>query len=246
MTGHILKELQHILLFYKRHLTVNLCELWLTVCTQVFVTEALGNLEITVETTHHQQLLQSLRRLRQCIELSGIHTRGYHEITGSLRCRTNQDWRLHLDEVLTVEEVTYENGHAVTQFEVLTDCSTTQIQITVFHTNIIAAVGIILDGERRCEALTQDIQFPDQDFNIARRHLGILALTFADLTFYLNTELTSQFVGTLTQCSIVSLIEHQLSQAITITEVDEGHATHFTASLYPSGQCDNAAGIRES
>jgi hypothetical protein len=38
MTGHILEELEHILLFYERHLTVNLCELRLTVCTKVLIT----------------------------------------------------------------------------------------------------------------------------------------------------------------------------------------------------------------
>jgi hypothetical protein len=62
----------------------------------------------------------------------------------------------------------------------------------------------------------------------------------------LNTELTSQFIGTLAQFSIVSLIENQLGQAISVTQIDKGHTTHLTASLYPSGQCDNAAGIRES
>ena len=102
MTGHILEELEHILLFHKRHLTVNLCELRLTVCTQVFITEALGNLEITVEATDHQQLLQSLRRLRQGIELSGIHARRHYEVACSFWSRSNQNRRLNLDEVLAI------------------------------------------------------------------------------------------------------------------------------------------------
>ena len=49
MTSHILEELKYIFLLYKRHLTVNLCKLRLTVGTKVFITETLGNLEITVE-----------------------------------------------------------------------------------------------------------------------------------------------------------------------------------------------------
>ena len=119
MTGHILEELEYILLLYKRHLTVDLCELRLTVGTQVLVAETLGNLEVTVETADHQQLLQGLRTLGQCIELTWIHTAGHHEVASPLRRTANQDRCLHLDEVQVVEEVADQNGHAVTQLEVL-------------------------------------------------------------------------------------------------------------------------------
>ncbi len=74
VAGHILEELQYILLINKRHLAVDLSELRLTVSTQVLITETLCNLEVTVETRYHQQLLKCLWRLRQCIELTRIHT----------------------------------------------------------------------------------------------------------------------------------------------------------------------------
>ena len=73
VTSQVLEYLQHVLLICERHLAVNLRKLRLTVGTQILITETLGNLEVTVETTDHQQLLQRLRRLRQGIELSGIH-----------------------------------------------------------------------------------------------------------------------------------------------------------------------------
>ena len=114
MTGKILENLQYILLVGKRHLTVYLCELRLTVSTQVLITEALGNLEIAVETTDHQQLLQGLRTLRQCIELSRVHTTGHYEVTGTLWSATYQDRCLHLDEVQVIQEVTDKDGHTVT------------------------------------------------------------------------------------------------------------------------------------
>ena len=243
MTGHFLKQLQHIFLFYKRHLAVDLCELRLTVSTKVLITETLGNLEVTVETGHHQQLLQRLRRLRQGIELSRIHTTGYHEVTGTLWRGTDQNRCLHLNEVLAIEEIANQDGHTMAQFEILTNSLTAQIEITILHTDIIAAIGIILNGERRCQTLAQHIQFLYQNLNITRRHLGILALTLANLTFHLNTELTTQFVGLFTKGCIISLVEHQLSQAISVTEVHEGHTSHLTTTLYPSGQCHNTAGI---
>ena len=60
MLHHTLKHLQHVFLLYKRHFAVDLSKLWLTVSTQVFVAEALCNLEISVEACHHKQLLKQL------------------------------------------------------------------------------------------------------------------------------------------------------------------------------------------
>ena len=70
---HTLEERDHILLLNKAHLAVNLCKLGLTVSTEVLVTEALHNLEVTVETRHHQQLLEELWALWQSIELARVH-----------------------------------------------------------------------------------------------------------------------------------------------------------------------------
>ena len=84
VAGHLLEDIEHILLVGKGHLTVYLCKLRLAVSTQVLVAEALGNLEITVEARDHQQLLQRLGTLRQGIELAWIHSRWHHEVAGSL------------------------------------------------------------------------------------------------------------------------------------------------------------------
>ena len=74
VASHFLKQIDDVVLINKTHLAVNLSELWLTVSTQVFITEALCNLEVAVETSHHQELLQSLRTLWQSVELTRVHT----------------------------------------------------------------------------------------------------------------------------------------------------------------------------
>ena len=73
MASHILEEVDNVVLVNERHLAVDLSKLWLTVCTQILVAETLCNLEVAVETTDHEQLLQSLRALRESVELSGVH-----------------------------------------------------------------------------------------------------------------------------------------------------------------------------
>ena len=70
---HTLEQRDYILLLYKAHFAVNLCELGLTVGAKVLVAETFYNLEVTVEARYHKQLLEELRALRQCIELSGVH-----------------------------------------------------------------------------------------------------------------------------------------------------------------------------
>ena len=70
---HTFKQVDDVVLFYERHFAVYLSKFRLTVGTKVLVTETLGNLEVTVKTGYHQQLLQGLRALRQGVKLSRIH-----------------------------------------------------------------------------------------------------------------------------------------------------------------------------
>ena len=153
MACHVLKEVDYVVLVDKRHFAVDLCELWLTVGTKVFVAEALGYLEVAVESAHHEQLLQCLRALWQSVELTRVHARRHNEVARTLRCRTDKDRSLNLDEVLSIEEVAYEDSHAVAQLQVLAHSRTTQVEIAVLHADIVAAVGIVLNSERRCSTL---------------------------------------------------------------------------------------------
>ena len=71
--------LEDILLLYKRHFHIDLRELRLTVGAEILVAEATGNLIILVHAANHQHLLENLRRLRQSVELAGMHAAG-HEV----------------------------------------------------------------------------------------------------------------------------------------------------------------------
>ena len=106
MLHHALKEADNVFLIYKTHLAVNLSELRLAVGAQVFIAEALDNLEIAVHAGHHQQLFEELRALGQGIELSGIHARGYHKVTGTFRRGINEYGSLNLQESFFVQELT--------------------------------------------------------------------------------------------------------------------------------------------
>ena len=146
---HAFEEVDNIVLLDERHLTVDLRELWLTIGAQVLIAEALGNLEVTVESGHHQQLFQRLRALRQCVKLPGVHTRGHHKVAGTFGRRTYQDRCLHLDESLFVQVLAHFNSHLVAQLQILAHGRAAQIKVAVLHADIVAPVRIVLDSKRR-------------------------------------------------------------------------------------------------
>ncbi|CDB09896.1 putative uncharacterized protein [Bacteroides sp. CAG:633] len=206
--GHAFEQFDNIVLLNKRHFTVNLCKLRLTVGTQVFIAEALRNLEVTVETRYHQQLLQCLRALRQGIELTGIHTRRHYKVAGTFGSRTDEQRSLYFDEAFAVEVLAYFDGHLVTQLQILADCRTAQVQITVFHTDVVASVGIVFNGEGRSQGGVQYVQLGYNDFNVACRNVGVLAETFVHRTGNLNDIFASQVIGLLAKFGIHFLVEY--------------------------------------
>ena len=74
MACHILEEVDDVVLIDEAHFAVYLCELRLTVGSQVLVAETLGYLEVAVETADHEQLFQCLRTLRQSVKLARVHS----------------------------------------------------------------------------------------------------------------------------------------------------------------------------
>ena len=58
--NHDLGAILHVLLLHEGHFDIELSELRLTVCAQVFITEAARNLVIAVHARHHQELFEQL------------------------------------------------------------------------------------------------------------------------------------------------------------------------------------------
>ena len=131
------------------------------------------------------------------------------------------------------------------QLQILAHDLSAQVQIAILHADVVAAVGLILDGEGRRLALAQDVEFLNQDLNVACGHLGILRLALADRTDDLNAVFTAQLVSTLAELGVDGLVEHQLRQTIAIAQVGKRHAAHLARALYPSGQLHFLAGIGE-
>ena len=236
MACHVFEEVDNIVLVYETHLAVNLRELWLAVGTQIFVPKTLGNLEVTVETAHHKQLFKRLWTLWKGVELPRIHARRHNEIACALGCRTNKYRCFHLDKVFAVEEISYKDSHLVAQLQVLTHIGTAQVEVTILHSDVVAAVGVLLYGERWRFAFAKHIELRCNNLNVASGKVGVLALAFVHRARHLYAKFAPQSIGAVAKFLVFVLVEHELGNAISIAKVDERHSAHLPNSLNPPCQ----------
>ena len=233
--GPAFEDLQHVLLFDERHFAVDLCEFGLTVGAQVLVAEAAHDLEIFVVSGHHQQLLEGLRRLGQGIELVGTHAAGNHEVAGAFGRRVDQIGGFDFEEALRVEEAADLLCHLVPQDHVALQGRTPQVEIAVFHAQVVAAVRRLLDGEGRNFGLMEHDDLLGGHLDVARGHLGVLRRTLDDLAGHLNDPFAAQLAGRFAGFGGRVLLDHDLRDSVTVPEVDEGHGAEVADFLHPPG-----------
>ena len=243
MLDEALEHLDDVFLLHEAHFAVYLRELRLAVGTQVFVAEALGYLEVTVKTADHQQLFEELRALRQGVELARIHARGHHEVAGALRRGFHQDRGFYLEEPFGVEVTAYLEGHLVAQLQVLAHAGTAQVQVAVFHTEVVAAVGIVFDGEGRDFAAVEHTQRAGYDFNFAGGEVRVLVAALGHFADHFHHKLAAQGVGSGAQFGVGIVVEHYLRDAVAVTQIYESHTSHFAQTLHPSCQFYFFSGI---
>ena len=220
----------------ERHFTVDLRKLRLAVGAQVFIAKTFHDLEILVEASHHQDLFESLRRLRQGIELPFVHTAGHHEVAGAFRRGFDQIGRFHFHESLTGQILAGFDSEVGAEQQVALHGVAAQVEVAIFHTQVVAAVGIILNGKRWCFGCIQHLEARYANFYVAGFTIRVFAGPFAHGTAGLNDEFAAEFACAFAQFGIVVHIEHQLGNAVAVAQVDEGKAAQVAADGYPAGQ----------
>lgn len=170
--GPALENLQHVFLLDERHFAVDLCELGLTVGAQVFVAEAAHDLEILVVAGDHQQLFEGLRRLGQGVELVGVHAAGNDEVAGAFGRRVDQIGGFDLEEAFRVEEAADFLRHLVPQDHVALQRRAAQVEVAVFHAQVVAAVRNLFDRERGNFGLVEYGHLLGGDLDVAVAILG--------------------------------------------------------------------------
>ena len=81
------------------------------------------------------------------------------------------------------------------------------VEVAVLHTQFVAAIGLVFNGERRHLGGVEHVQFVHLNFNIASRDVLVFAITFYYLARYLNHPFTAQLFSTFAQFGAFFVIE---------------------------------------
>ena len=85
----------------------------------------------------HEQLLVELRRLRQRVELAGMHAARHEVVARAFGRRLREDRRLDLEEAALVEEASRRLLKAVAQNQILLQLGATQVEIPMLETQLL-------------------------------------------------------------------------------------------------------------
>ncbi len=212
-----LNRLEDCLFITEGHLNIDLGEFRLTVSTQILITETSGNLEILLHTGNHQQLLENLRRLRQSPEVSLVDSGRHQIVTGTLWCRTGQNWCFHFHEAVFIQIVAGNHADLVPQHQILLQNRTAQIQIAVLQAGILIGAGIITDINRQCLSTVDDIDITGSHFHLTSCHLRIGFLAHLYFTSHLQNVLITYVLDLFTDL----FIKDNLGQTAAVTQVNK-------------------------
>ena len=129
--------------------------------------------------------------MRKRVELSGIHAGRHNKIACALRRGTYKHRSLNFHELTGIQEVAYKNRHPVPKLKVLANAIASQVKVTILHAEVIAAIGLFLNSERRGERGTENGQLADDNLYVASSHFVVLVLTLRDNALRLNTIFSS-------------------------------------------------------
>ena len=231
-----LHHVLHVVLGHERGFDVDLRELGLAVGAQILVAEALDDLVVAIETGHHQELLEQLRRLRQRVELAVVDARGHQELARTLGSALVQERCFDIDEAALVQILARGGRHPGAQHKVPGHLRTAQVEIAVFQAHLFVDVVLIHHEWWRVRGVV-DLDLVSKDFNAAGDHVAVLGAggTRAHLAGDADAVFVAQRFGQLEGVRAIR-VDHDLGDALAITQVDKDDAAVVAATVHPAGE----------
>jgi hypothetical protein len=174
-----LRRIHHVFRADEGSLDIDLREFGLAIRSQILIAKTARDLKVPVEPGDHQQLLVELRRLRQRVELPGMHATRHEVVASALGSRLGENRRLHLEEPEGVEVATSRLHEAVPEDDVPLQLGTSQIEVSVSEPKLFRGQHLALParhGNRRRHRGADDTQAGGADLDVARRELGVAHL----------------------------------------------------------------------
>src|SRR6267154_86924 len=140
---------KNVSLLHKRYLQIHLGELRLPVSAQVLIAEAADNLKIPVKARDHEDLLEQLRRLRQGIEVAGMHPAGDQVIPRALRGRSRHERGLDFKKTLVRQALSHRPRDLMAELKIPLHLLPAQIDVAIFQPQFFIGNRLFRRGKRR-------------------------------------------------------------------------------------------------
>ena len=145
-----------------------------TVGTRVFITEAGGDLEIAVDTTHHEELLKLLRSLRQGVEFAGMETGRDEKVASTFGGGVGENWGGDFGEIVVIHIIANKTIKFGTALQNILHGGATKVEITILETKFFGrffAVVVSVDWEwlgfvEKSELVNNEFDFAGGDVGI--------------------------------------------------------------------------------
>jgi hypothetical protein len=210
---------------------------------QVFVAEALDDLKVAIHAGDHQDLLEDLRRLRQCIELARMHATWHQIVARPFRRRFREHWRLDLEEALLVEVSPHLHRRPMPQREVLLHARAAQIEIAIREPRVFGDRRFVRDRKWRCLGVVQHPDLIGLDLDFSGLHFWIdgVGRTLFNPSEDGDDVLAAQAFRRLDERLVVT--DDDLRDAVAIADVDEHERSEVADAVHPAKQNDVASDI---
>ena len=226
-------------------LQIDLSELRLAIGAQVFVAEAAHDLEVSVESRDHQDLLEQLRRLRQRIELAGIDAAGHEVVARALGRGARHERRLDFVEALRVQVIANGDRDVVPQLNVALHLRAAQVDVTVLQAHFFVGQHGVGGREGQRLAVVQQAQLVGDDFDLAGRDVFVDGARIAQLHVPDDGEHKLRAHGIRLVVDLGAGVgrDDHLRDAAAVAQVEEDEVAEIAPLIDPSHEHNLRAGV---
>ena len=232
--GHAFGDVHDFILVQERGFQVDLGKFRLAVGAQVFVAEAFGDLVVAVETGHHQQLFEQLRRLRQREKFARMHAAGHEVVARAFGGGAGQHRRFDVDEALRVQITAHAHGYLITQAQIALHHGAAQVDDAVLQAHGFADVFVV-NHKRRRGGGVQDFDFFGQNLDFAGHHF-VVGSAFGAVAHAAGDAQNVFVAGGIGQSKRFGCVgvNHDLDDAFAVAQVDKNHTAVVAPAVHPA------------
>jgi hypothetical protein len=237
VADHRLDRVLHVALGHPGELHVELGELELAVGAQRLVAEAARDLVVAVEARHHQDLLEQLRRLRQGVELAGVHARRDQEVARALGRGLGQDRGLDVLEAARIQPAAQRRDQLRAGAHLALHVRASQVEVAVPEADVLARVLVVVERQRI--GLVQHLDALGHHFHLAGADPGVDRMAAAHGAGDAQAVLVAHLFGRGQDLGVAGRVRglgHHLDDALMVAQVDEADPAEVAGDVGPAAQ----------